>query len=76
MQLPHERLVFADIKTAGRGIACPIIQIGAVAVDSRLRELETFEVKIRFPAEVWGTEVAGGQLFRAGRLETARPATR
>ena len=48
MQLPHESLVFTDIETAGRGIACPIIQIGAVAVDSRLRELETFEVKIRF----------------------------
>lgn len=48
MQAPHERLVFADIETAGRGIECPIIQIGAVAVDSRLREIETFEVKIRF----------------------------
>ena len=48
MQLPSERLVFCDIETAGRGVTCPIIQIAAVAVDSRLRELETFEVKIRF----------------------------
>ena len=48
MELPSEEIVFCDIETAGRGIACPIIQIAAVAVDSRLRELETFEVKIRF----------------------------
>ena len=48
MQSPNEKLLFFDVETAGRGIACPIIQIGAVAVDSRLRELETFEVKIRF----------------------------
>ena len=52
MQLPHERLTFFDIETAGRGIVCPIIQIAAVAVDSRLRELETFEVKIRFDSGV------------------------
>ena len=46
--LPCERVVFTDVETAGLGIACPIIQIAAISVDSRLRELETFEVKIRF----------------------------
>ena len=47
-RLPCEKTVFCDIEAAGLGIACPIIQIAAIAVDSRLRELETFEVKIRF----------------------------
>lgn len=47
-RLPSEQVVFCDVEVAGLGVACPIIQIAAVAVDSRLRELETFEVKIRF----------------------------
>ena len=49
--LPNERTVFCDIEVAGLGVGCPIIQIAAVAVDARLRELETFEVKIRFQVD-------------------------
>ena len=43
-----ERTVFFDLETAGLKTDSSIIQIGAVAVDSAHRELETFEAKIRF----------------------------
>lgn len=43
-----ERLVFFDLETAGLKTNAAIIQIAAIAVDSELRELETFETKIRF----------------------------
>jgi len=43
-----ERVVFFDLETAGLGRSSAIIQIAAVAVDSRLNELERFETKIRF----------------------------
>ena len=46
--LPDERLVFADLETAGLEPWRPIIQIAAIAVDCNLRELERFEAKIRF----------------------------
>jgi DNA polymerase III epsilon subunit-like protein len=42
------RLVFVDIETAGLQVWRPIIQIAAIAVDGRFRELETFEEKIQF----------------------------
>ena len=37
-----------DLETAGLEFSRPIIQIAAVAVDSRLHELESFEIKIQF----------------------------
>lgn len=43
-----ERLVFYDLETAGLASTSSIIQIAAIAVNSQLQELETFEVKIRF----------------------------
>ncbi len=44
-----ENLIFYDLETGGLDSAKhPIIQIAAIAVDSSLRELETFEVKIAF----------------------------
>ena len=43
-----ERLVFFDLETAGLDTNSAIIQIAAIAVDAKLRELETFETKIRF----------------------------
>ena len=43
-----ERLVFYDLETAGLAATSSIIQIAAIAVDSQLNELESFEAKIRF----------------------------
>lgn len=43
-----EKLVFIDLETAGLQTWRPIIQLAAIAVDSDLRELESFEVKLRF----------------------------
>ena len=44
-----ERLMFYDLETAGLDPEQhPIIQIAAIAVDSALCELESFEAKIRF----------------------------
>ncbi len=48
MSMTNERLVFIDLETGGLELTRPIIQIAAVAVDRSLKELETFEVKIRF----------------------------
>ncbi len=42
------RLVFFDLETGGTELTRPIIQIGAVAVDDQLNELEAFERKISF----------------------------
>jgi len=43
------RLVFFDIETGGLdALRHPITQLAAVAVDSQLHELDTFEVKIDF----------------------------
>ena len=45
----EEKLVFFDLETAGVDPRQhPIIQIAAIAIDSSLCELETFELKIRF----------------------------
>jgi len=45
----NERLVFFDLETAGVDPEeHPIIQIAAIAVDSSLCELESFEMKIHF----------------------------
>jgi DNA polymerase III epsilon subunit-like protein len=45
----EELLIFCDLETAGLEPGRhPIIQIAAVAVDSELCELESFEIKIRF----------------------------
>ncbi len=46
--MSDERLVFVDIESAGLETWRPIIQIAAVAVTSRLTNLESFEAKIRF----------------------------
>ena len=44
-----ECLIFFDLETAGlEPKQHPIIQIAAIVVDSTLRELESFEAKIRF----------------------------
>ena len=51
-----EKLVFFDLETAGLKRSSAIIQIAAVAVDSQLRELETFEVKVRFDQRHASTE--------------------
>ena len=45
----EEKLVFCDLEVAGLDPARhPIIQMAAIAVDSLLGELETFEVKVSF----------------------------
>lgn len=46
--LPDERLVFVDLETAGLEPWRPIIQIAAIVVDARLKELERFEAKLQF----------------------------
>lgn len=46
-----ERLVYADVETAGLKEDSQIIQIAAIAVDASLNELEAFEVKVRFDIE-------------------------
>ena len=43
-----EKLVFFDLETAGLKTDAAIIQIAAIAVDDRLREIDSFETKIRF----------------------------
>ena len=49
MTMVDERLVFADVETGSLDIRRPvIIQIAAIAVDAQYRELEDFEIKIRF----------------------------
>ena len=47
MYSPNERLVFIDIETTGLQPSSPIIQVAAIATDSRANELESFETKIR-----------------------------
>ena len=45
----NERQVYVDVETASLDIEKPlIIQIAAIAVDASYRQLEDFEVKIRF----------------------------
>ena len=45
----EEKIIFLDLETCGLDQdRHPVIQIAAVAVDAGLRELETFEIKIRF----------------------------
>lgn len=48
MDAAEERLVFFDLETAGLVEDSAIIQIAAIAVNSHLRELDSFETKIRF----------------------------
>ena len=48
IQFPDERLVFLDLEVAGGEPWRPIIQLAAIAVDSRLDELERLEIKLRF----------------------------
>ena len=45
---PDERLVFVDLETGGLETWRPIIQIAAISVTSSLREIESFEAKLRF----------------------------
>ncbi len=45
--MPGERIVFVDIESIGLDPKGPIRQIAAVAVDSRLYEVESFETKLR-----------------------------
>src|SRR5262245_11760994 len=45
---PDKKIVFVDVETAGLEIKCPILQVAAVAVDSQLREIDSFEAKLRF----------------------------
>lgn len=42
------RLVMIDLETGGLEPKRPIIQIAAIAVDWRLNEIDSFEVKVRF----------------------------
>lgn len=42
------RLVMIDLETGGLESKRPIIQIAAIAVDRRLNEVDSFEVKVRF----------------------------
>lgn len=53
---PDERLVFVDLETAGLETWRPIIQIAAIAVNSDMQELESFEAKIRFSESVASPE--------------------
>ena len=47
MKISTDRMVFFDVETLGPARTRPIVQIAAVAVDGDLREIDTFEVKIR-----------------------------
>ena len=58
-----ERLCFFDLETAGLASTSAIIQIGAIAVDSRLHELESFETKIRFDVSQASREALAINLF-------------
>lgn len=50
MQPRDQRFIFFDLETGGLDPRRhPIIQIGAVAVDGHFAELDSFEVKVRFP---------------------------
>ena len=40
-----ETIVFLDLESGGLEFTRPIIQIAAIAVDSRLHELESIEMK-------------------------------
>lgn len=45
--MPSDRIVFADIESIGLDPSGPIRQIAAVAVDGMLREVESFETKLK-----------------------------
>ena len=70
-----EKLVFMDLETAGLEFCRPIIQIAAVAVDSRLVELESFEIKIRFDEAEADPQSLTKNHYSAGRWhrEAAEP---
>ena len=71
-----ERLVCVDIETAGLNpVVHPIIQIAAIAVDSRLNELETFEAKIRFDENQADSQSLKGNRYSKDEWQTtaARP---
>ncbi len=65
MRIAADRLVFVDVETAESDAGWAVIQVAAVAVSGRLRELAAFEAKVsvsrpvrhsRFDPAVWGRE--------------------
>ncbi len=73
--LPDERLVFVDLETAGGEPWRPIIQLAAIAVTSDLRELETYEAKLRFDEKYADPRsLKGGRYCRETWRHDAKPA--
>jgi DNA polymerase III epsilon subunit-like protein len=65
VRIAADRLVFVDVETAESDAGWTVIQVAAVAVSGRLRELAAFEAKLavgrpvrhsRFDAETWKRE--------------------
>jgi DNA polymerase III epsilon subunit-like protein len=65
VSIPIERLVFVDVETAGIEPPLAIIQIAAVAVNSRLREEEAFEIKLHRDGLFQGIVTHGHRHFNA-----------
>jgi DNA polymerase III epsilon subunit-like protein len=84
---PDERLVFVDLETGGLETWRPIIQVAAIAVTSSLREIDSFESKLRFEsrfidpkslrknnysAERWSREAQSARAVATGFAEFLR----
>ncbi len=63
MHAAAENLVFFDLETAGIAESSAIIQIAAIAVNSQLRELDSFETKIRFDIAGASTDALAKNCF-------------
>lgn len=64
-------LCVVDLETAGLTLAHPTIQIAAIAVDQDLRELDTFEVKIKFDISAADPEALKVNSYRANVWEVS-----
>ena len=60
---PDERLVFVDLETGGVEPWRPIFEIAAIAVDSNLNELESFETRLKFCRSLANPKVLIGSRY-------------
>ncbi|MCC7335761.1 MAG: 3'-5' exonuclease [Pirellulaceae bacterium] len=61
--ITDERLVFLDLEVGGEESWRPIFEIAAIAVDSNLRELETFDVRLKFATHMADPKVLVGSRY-------------
>jgi len=61
--MPDERLVFLDLEVGGEEPWRPIFEIAAIAVDSSLRELERFDVRLKFARHMADPKVLVGSRY-------------